>query len=71
MYGRYYDIQLKLNEEQLLDDLVIRYEIHADNAEVRSKEIKLKVIKIVEKEEEIQCDFTGHPIIVPNTDFLK
>lgn len=70
MYGRYYDIQLKLNEEQLQDDLVIRYEIHADNAEVRSKEIKLKDIEIVQNEEEIQCDFTGHPIIVPNTDFL-
>lgn len=70
MYGRYYDIQLKLNAEQLFDDLVIKYEIHADNAEVRSKTIQLKNIEIVLKEEEIMCDFTGHPIIVSNTDFL-
>ncbi len=71
MYGRYYDIQLKLIEDQLFEDLFIRYEMHADNAEVRCKTIKFKDIEIIRKDKEIQCDFTGTPIIAPNTDFLR
>lgn len=71
MYGRYYDIQLKQIEKQLLEDLFIRYEMHADNAEVRSKTIKFNDIEIIQKEEEIQCDFAGSPIMGLNTDFLR
>ena len=70
MYGRFFEIQLKINEKQLFEDLFIRYEMHADNAEVRSKVIKLKDIEIILKEEKIQCDFVGNPIILTNTNFL-
>lgn len=70
MYGRFYDIELKQNEERMLDDLYIRYEIHADNAEIKEKTIQLKDIEIILKEESILCDFVGNPIIVPNTDIL-
>lgn len=65
MYGRVFDVELKINEEQSLENLFIRYEIHADNAETRSAMIKLKDIEIIQKEEDILCDFTGNPIIVP------
>lgn len=70
MYGRVFDIELKLNKDQTLDDLVIRYEIHADNAETRDRMIKLKDIEVLPKEKDVLCDFAGNPIIVPNTDFL-
>lgn len=69
MYGRVFDIELNMNEKQLSEDLFVRYEIHADNAETRSAMIKLKDIEIILKEENILCDFTGVPIIVPNTSF--
>lgn len=70
MYSRVFDVDIKLNEEQSLEDLFIRYEIHADNAETRSRTIKLRDIELLLKEENILCDFTGNPIVVPNTDFL-
>lgn len=56
------------NIEEFKDNVSIKYEVHADNAAINEKEIKINEIPIITEESTEERDIFGKPIISFNPD---